>query len=195
MKTKSSFVLAATGLGFALAFAAAPATASCLSKPFLSKLMAGGIQPVAAPRPMAGDWADSEEAAFRPAVMPGLWKFQFTNPDGSSGDFGYNTFDAGGSEVLVSFGRPPMDGDVCVGVWKQVGLHHVKVNHYAPIFDADLVTFIGTLNIREDLAISLDGHSYQGPFAFTGYDTMGNIMFQGTGTTSATRITLKSAGY
>ncbi len=63
---------------------------------------------------------DSEEAS-----IVGLWQVTFTSkdtpgiPDGTVVDAGFATWHADGTEIMNS-GRPPITGNFCMGVWKQV---------------------------------------------------------------------------
>lgn len=195
MKSNGFPLLAVIGMGAMLAIAAAPATA-CMSSLRLAALKVGGVQTTPAQQRAAAatDWDIAPSQEFDGRQMPGLWKFQFVNADGSTGDIGFDAFAAGGVEVINSFHAPEI-GNVCLGVWKQVGPYHVKINHYAPLFGPDLVTFVGTLNIQEDLILAHDWKSYQGSTVFTGYDPEGNLSFQATGSVQGTRYTLKSPGY
>lgn len=195
MKTNNFPVIAALAMGAMLTVAAAPATA-CMSSVRLAALKAGGVQTTPAQQraAVATDWGDIPAQDSDGSQMPGLWKFQFINADGTKGDVGFDAVAVGGVEVINSFHAPEV-GNVCLGVWKQVGPHHVKINHYAPLFGADLVSFAGTLNIQEDLILAHDGKSYQGTTVFTGYDPEGNLAFQATGSIQGTRYTLKSPGY
>ena len=137
---------------------------------------------------------DSSNAGVRPEGAPeihdiaGFWKFVFRDPQGEVIDFGYIGMHDGGTETLISFGRPPVTGDACMGVWQRQGPNRYKVSHYAPIFAADNATFVGTLNIVEQLKLAPDGESFTGALVTTGYDTSGNILFQVGGAASATRV-------
>jgi hypothetical protein len=200
MTTKTSSAFAITGLCAALALGAGSAHAACAAGPYFAKLAAQPHAAGAAARvvPLAQDDPAGDtttDAGLKPFSIAGLWKFDFKNTDGSEADHGFNAFHVEGTETMESFGRPPETGDVCMGMWKQVGPHHVKVNHYAPLYADDLVTWLGTVNFHEDLTLSDDGSSYSGPVSVVGYDPQGNVLFTGDLLASATRIRLNSPGW
>lgn len=187
MAHKIRCLIAPLALVAALPLASRPAFATCM-------MPAAYATPTVVPalRPPVG-W-ESSNAGVRPegAVaihdIAGFWKFTFRGTDGQVGDFGYIGMHDGGTETMVSFNRPPVTGDACMGVWQRQGPNHYKVSHYAPIFAPDNATFVGTVNIVEELRLAPDGESFTGGLATTGYDTSGNILFQAGGTIAATRV-------
>ena len=182
-------LIASLGLPAALALGAGAAGATCMLP---STFTAGRPQGVALHVP-AG-WATPAPAVLADLglaahTIAGFWKFTFTDTAGNVADFGYIGMHEGGTETMNSFGRPPVTGDVCMGVWERQGPHRYKVSHYAPIFDVDNTTFLGTLNIAEDLTLAGDGRTFSGTTLATGYDTAGNVLFQAEGLATASRVT------
>ncbi len=187
MTRKICSLVAPLALAAALPFAACPAGATCMMPAAYA-----GPHAARATAPPIG-W-DSSNAGVRPegatAIhdIAGFWKVVFRDPQGEVTDFGYIGMHDGGTETLISFGRPPVTGDACMGVWQRQGPNRYKVSHYAPIFAPDNATFVGTFNIVQELKLAPDGESFTGVLAGTGYDASGNILFQGSGLVSATRV-------
>jgi hypothetical protein len=104
-----------------------------------------------------------------------------------------------GTEIMNS-GRPPQDGDFCMGVWKKTGESNYVLNHfawganyYAPGTANGVVGDpVGPVNYQEKVALSPDGNSYSGTFTLNAYssnDSTAFIVQTFTGTITATRIT------
>ena len=129
----------------------------------------------------------------------GLWKFAFvakgnTGPmapsDGTPIDAGYVTWHSDGTELMNS-GRPPISGDFCMGVWKQIGPSTFKLNHFAMGWDPTGTVLVGPVNIRETVTVSPGRHSYAGTFTLIQYASdEKTILADVKGTVTATRITV-----
>ena len=52
-------------------------------------------------------------------------------PKGVTVDFGTVQWHDDGTELMISGGRRPSTGDVCMGVWQQIGSHSYKLKHLA----------------------------------------------------------------
>jgi hypothetical protein len=141
-----------------------------------------------------------------PAIV-GLWKFEMiakstaTNrnpmPDGVLVDFGTAAWHADGTEFQTSGSRNPGDGDVCQGVWTQVGPETFRLNHFALAWTNG--TYTGPVNIRARVTVAGNRMSYSGPFQTDVYlasETPGHEFDQTTklvtitGTFTATRVTI-----
>jgi len=129
------------------------------------------------------------------ATIVGLWKFTFIAegnsgiPDGTLIDQGIAAWHSDGTEIMNSGLRPPITGNFCMGVWKQVGTSGYKLNHFGLSWDPTGTTFVGPANIREKVAISSDGNSYAGTFSIDQYDTSGNLLAHVIGNVGAKRLT------
>jgi hypothetical protein len=133
---------------------------------------------------------DSKNAA-EPFTIVGLWHLVYTNSaDGSVFIQSFKTWHADGTEFENAF-LPPTGGNICFGVWKQLGPGKVKLHHIGLMFDAS-GAIANTFTVDETDTVALDGKSYSGNFDFKLYDATGNI-FTGVevkGTTAGTRITV-----
>jgi hypothetical protein len=141
----------------------------------------------------------------------GLWSVSFVSdgtahpipiPAGAVVDFGTVQWHDDGTELMVSGGRPPSTGDVCMGVWEQTGPFTYKLKHVAlawissdtppPQGPVSPAVFVGPAIIRA--LVTLSHHpqnTYQGTFTIDQYATDGTTLLEHIGgTVSGTRITV-----
>jgi hypothetical protein len=85
----------------------------------------------------------------------------------------------------------PLDGNVCVGVWKETKARTIRLHHVAWSFANGIL--IGSLTIDEVNTVAPDGRTYKGKFTATFFDLNGNFLQQQKGTQTARRITVNSA--
>jgi hypothetical protein len=133
----------------------------------------------------------------------GMWKFTLTAqgntgpgapPDGVPLDIGFTQWHSDGTEIINS-GRPPQDGNICLGVWEKTGKSRYKFNHFATGYDtANAPTGIGNptgpTHIVGDVIVSRDGKHYAGTFTLDAYDTSNTLIAHLVGVITATRITV-----
>jgi hypothetical protein len=140
---------------------------------------------------------------FPPIV--GMWHVLFTAkgntgpmapPDGAPVDNAVVVWHADKTEIMNS-GRPPQDGDFCLGVWEEVGHCHYKLNHFAWMgYDTTnapegIGKPAGPTHITEDVTVSSDGKTFTGSFTLDAYDTSGNDTHI-VGELKGTRITMST---
>ncbi|HVT98008.1 MAG TPA: hypothetical protein VHE33_10915 [Acidobacteriaceae bacterium] len=134
------------------------------------------------------------------AGIVGLWHVAFIAegntgaglpPDGAQVDSGLTMWHSDGTEETLD-SRPPATGDVCYGVWKQVGERHYLLNHFGIAFDpsTDPNTPLGYAHIPQDVVVSRDGRTFTGTFVIDQYDATGNLLIEIKGKLVGTRITL-----
>jgi hypothetical protein len=111
---------------------------------------------------------------YFPASIIGVWKIEFlakgnTNgiPDGTLIDFGTATWYGDGTETMISGGRAPSTGDVCMGVWEQVGRFSYKLNHLAMAWMGG--AYAGPTKIEETINLDPSGRTFKGHFTITAY--------------------------
>ena len=206
MKTMPKKMITIVGLVLVGTILTATASAECLS--YLPKHKAGAV---VSPQSWSG-------ATFRPASLlmisehdsddvsiVGFWKVAFTSkgnepniPDGAPIDSAYVQWHSDGTEIMNS-GRPPQNGDICLGVWERTGKSKYKLNHFANgnVIDPTNPTVIGPpggpTQIVEDIILSRDGNHYVGMFTLDAYDTPANgnkLLAHIIGVITATRITV-----
>jgi hypothetical protein len=125
----------------------------------------------------------------RDAGIVGLWRVTLISdgtaypvhiPFGAVVDFGTQQWHSDGTEFLISGGRAPSTGDVCMGVWERVGNSTYKLKHIAlayassdtpasqggPVVPA---AFVGPGIIREVVTMSPSGKTFEGTFTVDQY--------------------------
>ena len=113
-------------------------------------------------------------------------------------DFGTAQWHSDGTEFLISGGRPPSSGDVCMGAWEQTGPSTYRLKHIALAWassdstpSATPAVFIGPAIIRETVTLSHSRNSYEGSFTIDQYarDEV-TLLEHVSGKVTATRFTL-----
>jgi len=164
-------------LGLAQGLWAQSSSTGCGSFPGLK---AAVLKPASLQLVSKNDWVG--------APITGFWKVQLSLPDGTVIDDGYTAWHADGTEILNS-SRRPISGNFCLGVWKRTGRSTYKLNHFAMDWDPSGTTFIGPLNLKEEVVLDRNHNSYAGTFTVDQYDTNGNVIGHGAGNVTAQRIT------
>jgi hypothetical protein len=151
-------------------------------------------------RTVADEWFDS-------SGIVGLWEFEFHLdgaqngfPDKTLFDWGLATWHEDGTEIQFSAGRPPSAGDVCMGVWRQVGHHQYKLHHIAlGLTPPDSTgTFVGPAIIQAEVTLDPSADSFSGFYSVTIYpgspsdgtefNEKGKPLVAFTGTITAKRV-------
>ena len=142
-----------------------------------------------------------DEESNKHASIVGLWHVIYTATS-ASGPFppppfqfleSYKTWHADGTEFENAF-VPPSGGNICFGVWKQVGHRTVKLHHIGLMFGSD-GKVSNVFTVDEIDTVESDGQTYSGNFDFKLFDAT-NVYGTGTplaevkGTTAGTRITV-----
>jgi hypothetical protein len=118
-------------------------------------------------------------------TIVGLWHVTYTTSDNQPFQESFDMWHSDGTE-LESANINPIEGSVCIGVWKQVG-SQVHLHHVGWGFD-NFGNLIGPFTVDDIIALGDRGNSYSGSFDFKQYDTNGNLLLEVTGTVSAARI-------
>jgi hypothetical protein len=142
-----------------------------------------------------------DEESNKHASIVGLWHVIYTATS-ASGPFPptpfqfvetYKTWHGDGTEFENAF-LPPTGGNICFGVWKQVGHRTVKLHHIGLMFGSD-GKVSNVFTVDEIDTVESDGKTYSGTFDFKVFDAT-NVFGTGTpsaevkGTTAGTRITV-----
>jgi hypothetical protein len=124
--------------------------------------------------------------------------FRIGDANGPVYDETLQQFHSDGTELIVSNGLPPALGNVCVGVWKEIGQRTIKLRHmtwnWAPA-DAGFGvpgTFAGRFEMLVTLRVNRHGTGYSGTWSARNYDAAGNHIpeLDAEGVVRATRITV-----
>ncbi|MDQ2778420.1 MAG: hypothetical protein M3Y32_02550 [Pseudomonadota bacterium] len=181
----------------------------------MAVLMSAGVGPVFAACGWSGGNGHSPQNWHEiPAGMPhqdsivGLWKVSFISdgsaypgpiPAGVETDFATVQWHPDGTEFMISGGRAPSTGDVCMGVWEQTGHRTVKLNHLAlawvsqdtpaPVGPVLPAAYLGPGVIHETVKLSPDGNTYTGKFTIDQYTADGITLVEHLGgTVTGTRV-------
>lgn len=131
----------------------------------------------------------------------GMWQVTFTAegnpggpPDGTVIDNAFAQWHSDGTEIMNS-SRNPATQSFCLGVWKRVGAHHYKLNHFGISWDPSIPDHpLGPANIREDVTLSSDGKTFSGTFTIDQYDDSKNLLAHLAGQVQGRRITVDTTG-
>lgn len=140
---------------------------------------------------------------FRDPIV-GMWKVTFTGqgngssgpPDGTVIDSAIVVWHSDGTEIMNS-GRPPQDGNFCMGVWENRGRFGYKLNHFAMGNDTanspgGIGNPFGVSQFHQTVFLNAKADSYSGPFTIDVYDASGAPVLHIAGMVSATRITVNT---
>ncbi|MGB8535838.1 MAG: hypothetical protein WCD57_05455 [Acidobacteriaceae bacterium] len=130
------------------------------------------------------------DGATGPNTIVGLWHVAYTTAGGASFGVSFKEWHSDGTE-FENVDHSALVGNVCFGVWKQVGFRTVRLHHTGWTFD-DNGNPTGFFTQDETDTIAANGMSYSGNFDFKVFDTNGDFI-SGTetiGTIAASRITV-----
>jgi len=194
--TKTAGLVASLGL---IALAATTQTsAACMSPDSLVPSMAGATGSMhlvpAVYRPGATSGADFLPVADFDDDVPivGLWQFKMS---GFSVDWGTQAWHADGTEIMFSGGQNPETGDVCQGVWRQVGPSTYTLNHIAMGWLAPGAGFGLRVHFHMIVKLNASGDSFSGTYKAAVYSVSPANPFDesvqvasGTGAVTASRV-------
>ncbi len=142
------------------------------------------------------------EDSNKHASIVGLWHLIYTATS-ASGPFpptpfqfleSFKTWHADGTEFENAF-LPPAGGNICFGVWKDLGHGGVKLHHIGLMFASD-GSVSNIFTVDETDTVASNGKTYIGTFDFKlwppSFDAVGigSPLAEVTGTTAGTRITV-----
>ena len=177
MKTKSGMFIAGLAMVIVAAMFGPVASAGC-GEPFKGQ-----------PSPVV-TWMSHQENSESNgrATIVGLWHLHYTASDGSPFLESFKTWHADGTEFENAF-LPPIGGNVCFGVWKEVSHLTAKLHHVGLMFNPD-GSIKATFTVDELDTVAADNKTYSGTFDFKVFDPSGNLLQEVKGTTAAMRITV-----
>jgi hypothetical protein len=151
------------------------------------------------------------ETSVANSGIVGLWKVSFVSdgvapnpvPSGVTVDFGTVQWHNDGTEIMISGGRPPSTGDVCMGVWAQTGPFTYKLKHLALAWvSSDTppsmggpgpspAQFLGPAIIQEEVTLNKTRDTYVGSFTIDQYAAdETTLLVHVSGTVTGTRVTV-----
>jgi len=180
----------------ALAFAG-PAGAACMDAKSLIPRVSGSagaaqlVPAVYRPDSLGGAQLLRVSDVEAPSIV-GLWQFKFA---GFLPDWGTEAFHSDGTELLFSGGQNPETGDVCQGVWRQVGPNTFTLNHIAMGWVAPGAGFGIRAHIHAIIRLDATGNSFTGTYKAAVYAVSPATPFDettevaaGAGTMTGTRV-------
>jgi len=159
-----------------------------------------------------GDDHQRGEDSNGPASIVGLWHLIYTATDSTAGPLPvpvippgppssfqfvetFKTWHSDGTEFENAF-LPPTGGNICFGVWKDLGDGRVKLHHIGLMFASD-GSISNIFTVDETNTVASNGKTYKGDFALKLWPPFFDLVGVGTalqeikGTTAATRITVE----
>lgn len=136
--------------------------------------------------------ADFDFFPDRNQSIVGLWHVIYTAPDQSVFNDTFDSWHADGTETESAF-FAPASGNVCMGVWRQLGSGVVRLHHVGWLFNPSTPTANATnyFTLDQENTVAPDGKSYTGTFTFKTWNLDGTPTgVEVTGTIAATRITV-----
>jgi hypothetical protein len=175
--------------GLAAAMSSGQAFSSCGNyNPERGELPSSSKQPIAVAMMPAVYRPGSERLALvsdydQHDGIVGMWRvttisdgssYPVVIPFGAVVDFGTQQWHSDGTEFLISGGRAPSTGDVCMGVWEQAGPRTFKLKHIAlaynssdtapPVGPVSPAAFVGPAIIKEIVTLDRSGDTFEGSF-------------------------------
>ena len=158
-----------------------------------------------------GDDHQRGEDSNGPASIVGLWHLIYTATDSTAGPLPvpvippgppssfqfvetFKTWHSDGTEFENAF-LPPTGGNICFGVWKDLGDGRVKLHHIGLMFAPD-GSISNIFTVDETDSVASNGKTYKGNFDIKLWPPFFDEVGVGTpvqeikGTTAATRITV-----
>jgi hypothetical protein len=164
----------------------ARASAACFSTPTTLPVVTPRAQFSAASAAVGPVISDGQSSAS----PVGLWNSEFLLGNGPARyDQTFQIIHADGTEMMVSNGLPPSLGNVCVGIWKQIGPRTFTLKHMTWNWDGN-GGFAGTFLMTVTLRLDRRGSNYVGSWSADSYDPDGELIpeLHAEGTARGTRI-------
>jgi len=150
-----------------------------------------------------------DDGPNEPVTIVGLWHVVYTATYTTAGPLlvplvppaapfefvqSYKTWHGDGTEFENAF-VPPTGGNVCFGVWKDLGHGTVKLHHIGLMFDPITGNVANVFTVDEVNTVAPDGKTYKGSFDVKIFDATdvlaaGTVLQELKGITAATRISV-----
>jgi len=135
--------------------------------------------------------ATSQEGGGSNSIV-GLWNTTFLIGAGPGiYDQGFEQWHSDGTELNLDNAVPPILGNVCVGVYTQVGPRTYKLRHVTWNWDLS-GNLTGTFLLIMTVQVDPHGDTFAGTYVTDSFDLAGNVIpaFHAEGVVSGTRITV-----
>ena len=114
-----------------------------------------------------GSFLKTEYSSERDEGIVGLWQFQLSGYPAP--DWGTQAWHGDGTELMFSGGQDPETGDVCQGVWRQIGKDTFTLNHIAMGWNQPGGSFGLRVHLHEIIKLNPAGTEFTGTYTLTGY--------------------------
>lgn len=171
-----------------LAVGAPRADAACITPDKGNRLAARVIPPNVF---AAAQTAAASTSGADPSIV-GFWNTTFFVGDTDAvWDQAFEQWHSDGTELAVDNAVPPSLGNVCVGVWKQVG-RSIKLLHYTWNWNPD-GTKAGTFRLEMTVTVDRGGNRFSGTYISDSFDVDGHRIeeLHAEGVVSGERITVE----
>jgi hypothetical protein len=185
MKKIVTLVIAVTSV---LAVATPRAHAACITPDKGTKTAAARVIP---PNFAGEAQAAAVGANSADPYIVGFWNTTFFVGDTDAvWDQAFEQWHSDGTELAVDNAVPPSLGNVCVGVWKQVG-RTIKLLHYTWNWNPD-GTKAGTFRLEMTVTVERGGREFAGTYVSDSFDVDGKRIpeLHAEGVVSGVRITV-----
>lgn len=126
----------------------------------------------------------------------GLWEFKWDAAPPFGPDYGTQAWHSDGTEITFSGGQNPETGDICQGVWRQVGRNTYTLNHIAMGRTAPGAAYGIRVHLHFLVTLNPSGTCFTGTFTAKAYaetaadpfDESSTPIATGGGTVSAVRV-------
>jgi hypothetical protein len=121
--------------------------------------------------------------------ITGMWKTTWTVGT-TTIDSAFSLWHADGTEINNSGARAPITGNFCIGIWKNIGKRHYKLNHEGISWDPTGTIEVGVANITQNVVLGPAGDQFEGTFTITQYDMNGDVLQSVSGNIKGVRINI-----
>jgi hypothetical protein len=121
--------------------------------------------------------------------ITGMWKTTWTVGT-TTIDSAFSLWHADGTEINNSGARAPITGNFCIGIWKNIGKRHYKLNHEGISWDPTGTIEVGVANITQNVVLGPAGDQFEGTFTITQYDLNGDVLQSVSGNIKGVRINI-----
>ena len=125
---------------------------------------------------------ERDEDHKRRSAIVGMWIATyyvgaFQGPETERFDLAIQQFSSDGNELMNSALVPPEAGNVCFGVWKDLGHNTFKLRHTGWDFGDPATTAVSaTFSLNVSLTVSPDGKTYSGTYTSDLKDLEGKVL-------------------
>jgi hypothetical protein len=161
------------------------ANAACFTKSTIPNLRPAAVAKAQSIQEFPAESKAQDDPGDTTPSIVGFWHVTYML-DGEVFFVALDQWHSDGTEFENSYSTP-VEGNICMGVWKKTGLRTVQLTHIGWNFDV-AGNPAGYFILTETETLGSKGDSYSGSFVYNIYDDSGKLTQTLTGTQTATRI-------